>query len=297
MSRLRTPSALGLAATLLLTVPFWLQWLDPRLNLWDVDDSKNHLIRLYHLEWLIRNGVWYPRWVPELYLGYGYPLFNYYAPAFYYLTLALKAVTRTDFWDAFKLSGVFAVLLGASGMYALARTIWHRTLPAIFAALAFTYAPYVFAVNLYKRGDIPEALALALIPWLLHATWRVGGSVARARAAPLGGSSAEPWWAWAKPTQFARAARRSAASPGRRSLSPSILYAGLLGALLILTHNVTALLGALLATLLATYLLSTNPTRRTFLHLLYSALLALGLSAWFWLPAILEVRFVQLDWL
>ena len=34
-------------------------------------------------------GAVYPRWVPEFYYGYGYPLFNYYAPLSYYVGLPL----------------------------------------------------------------------------------------------------------------------------------------------------------------------------------------------------------------
>ena len=52
--------ALGLLATLLVTLPAWLPWLDPRLDFRALDDARNHLMRLYHLEWLARRGVWYP---------------------------------------------------------------------------------------------------------------------------------------------------------------------------------------------------------------------------------------------
>ena len=288
LSPIRSPRAVwlaGLVASLLLTVPFWLQWLDPRLDLWDVDDSKNHLIRLYHLEWLIRNGVWYPRWVPEMFLGYGYPLFNYYAPAFYYVTLGLKAITRLDFWDAFRLSGILAVLLGASGVYTFVHTVWRRVLPAVVASLAFVYAPYVFAINLYKRGDIPEALALALIPWLLASIFTSYAGGARGRVSEASEALRNP----------ARGSRGSAASPGRRSLS--WLTTGILGALLILTHNLTALLGALLAILLFAYLAIIRRDQQSMLRIIVAGTLSVGLSAFFWMPAILEAGAVQLDWL
>jgi hypothetical protein len=81
----------GLCAALALSVPSWLPWLGPRITLWQgtpgVDDAKNHLLRTYVLGWLVSHGAWFPRWFSDLFLGYGYPLFNYYAPASYYLAL------------------------------------------------------------------------------------------------------------------------------------------------------------------------------------------------------------------
>ena len=90
----------GLLVALALTTWAWLPWLDPRLNPWDrtegLHDGKNHLLRLYVLGWLLERGVWHPRWVPDLFMGWGYPVFNYYAPGFYYLALLLKAALRLD---------------------------------------------------------------------------------------------------------------------------------------------------------------------------------------------------------
>jgi uncharacterized membrane protein len=120
----RLKPALGPLFVLLLSVPAWLPWLAPDVNLWEVDDAKNHLIRLFHFQWLLAHGVWYPRWVPEMFLGYGYPLFNYYAPGFYYLALTLKVLLRLDLWDAFRSVGVFACLTGTLGAYILVRTVW-----------------------------------------------------------------------------------------------------------------------------------------------------------------------------
>ena len=34
----------------------------------------------------IRAGIFFPRWLPDTYFGYGSPLFNFYGPLPYYLT-------------------------------------------------------------------------------------------------------------------------------------------------------------------------------------------------------------------
>ena len=69
----RRPWVWGLCLALLMTVPVWLPWLHPYVNLWQgdpgVDDAKNHMQRLYMLDWLVARGVWYPRWMPDLFLG------------------------------------------------------------------------------------------------------------------------------------------------------------------------------------------------------------------------------------
>src|SRR5262245_16277144 len=45
----------------------------PRAN-----DHLPHVYRLVELDALVRQGVWLPRWAPDLVHGYGYPVFNYF---------------------------------------------------------------------------------------------------------------------------------------------------------------------------------------------------------------------------
>ena len=52
-------------------------------------DGLLHLYRLVELDHLIAQGVWFPRWAPDFVFGFGYPLFNFYAPLSYYLTAPL----------------------------------------------------------------------------------------------------------------------------------------------------------------------------------------------------------------
>jgi hypothetical protein len=216
-------------------------------------------VRLYHLGWLLERGVWYPRWVPEMFLGYGYPLFNYYAPAFYYLAWGLGVLLRLDVWDSYRAAGVAAALLGAGGVYALATAVWRRASLGVLSALAVLYGPYVFQTNLFKRGDIPEALGLALIPWLLLALWRL----------------------WLAPA-------------GRRRLAWTA-GAAAVGAAEILTHNLTALLAAAVAAVWVAYLGIVRPARTAWLHVLVAGALAVGLTGFFWLPAIGEAGLVHLN--
>ena len=43
-------------------------------------DAPFHAHRIFALARLIEAGDLYPRWAPYFHLGYGYPVFTYYAP-------------------------------------------------------------------------------------------------------------------------------------------------------------------------------------------------------------------------
>ncbi|HEX2515952.1 MAG TPA: hypothetical protein VH257_14690, partial [Chloroflexota bacterium] len=63
-------------------------WVRPDLLWNDIADAPNHLVRIFAVGAALGRGEAYPRWLGDLYLGYGYPLLNYYAPGLYYLGAA-----------------------------------------------------------------------------------------------------------------------------------------------------------------------------------------------------------------
>jgi uncharacterized membrane protein len=255
--RLRTAVCLLLAHVL--CAPVWLPWLSPQMDFHLSEDSLAHLIRLYHLSWLVERGVWYPRWVPDMFLGYGYPLFNFYAPGFYYLAWFLGALLRLDTWEAYRAGGLAACLVGLTGMFLLARRLWGRLDLATFATVCFGYLPYVFHLLLYRRGDPPELFGLSLIPWLLLAI------VSAARA------------------------------PGGGVFTRETVGVGVAGAAVVLAHNLTAVTGFVLATAVAAVLLALTRRSDVLARLALGAALAAGLTAGFWLPVLAEARLVQLE--
>jgi hypothetical protein len=218
-------------------------------------DGRPHLFRLILLDHTLRIGDWWPRYSPELVYGYGYPLFNFYAPLTYYLGAALHAL-GLEYVSA--LHGVFALalILGAWGMWTLTEE-WFGLSAGAVAAAAYVFAPYTL-FNTFTRGTAPEALAVALLPWL--------------------------WWSL----------HRALRAPASGTL---LRLAGLYAALLY-THNLTALLGTALlggGLLLETTLTRPHVSRVThhFLLVATSLLIGLALSAHFWLPAFLETNAVQ----
>lgn len=130
----------------------------------DAADSIFHVHRIYALRLLLDHGELYPRWVSYFHLGYGYPIFNFYAPGSYYLG-ALLTYFGIGAPDAFNLISAFAWMIGSLGCYRLARR-WLPTSPALLAALLWTYAPSrLFEV--WEQGSLPQTLAAAFLPWLL----------------------------------------------------------------------------------------------------------------------------------
>ncbi len=153
-----------LVAGLFLTVTLLI--LSPVLgNVWYSVHDTSHIARLYLMENAIRGGQFPPIWASELNAGLGYPLFHFYAPLFYCLSLLVKLVVGSYF-TAIKVV-LFASLLSAMwGMYTLVKG-WVGRGGAIVSALSFITLPY-FALNLYVRGAYAELLAMSLLPWLFY---------------------------------------------------------------------------------------------------------------------------------
>ncbi len=84
-------------------------------------DLELHVLRAAEYGEILRDGVLYPRWAPDFYYGYGYPIFNYYAPLTYALAGGLDLFPGIDTVAAVKLVILAAYALGAYGTYFLAR--------------------------------------------------------------------------------------------------------------------------------------------------------------------------------
>jgi hypothetical protein len=135
-------------------------------------DAELHVFRLAELSRLVRGGVIYPRWAPNFYYGYGYPIFNYYAPLAYYIALPFELLPGLGPVAAVKIIFILGLLAAGTGMYGFVRDIWGR--PAgLVAAAAFVYAPYIQFVDPHARGDLAELLSFGLFAWSLWALNRL----------------------------------------------------------------------------------------------------------------------------
>ena len=132
-------------------------------------DTLLHLQRVAQLDALIRQGVLYSRWSPDLALGFGYPLFNYYAPLSYYLA-ELPVLLGFPHTAALALAFTLLFVVAAAGMYLWCRALFGAR-AGLIAAAAYVLSPYVLA-NATGRGALAEQFALALLPGLMWAAHR-----------------------------------------------------------------------------------------------------------------------------
>jgi uncharacterized membrane protein len=163
---------LDLGIVVALLVATYASWpLLTRPGLPTFNDGEQHVYRTVELLANWQAGVPYARWAPDVYHGYGSPVFNYYAPLTYYLAGAYAWLGGGPVAGV-KFVMVLAAYLGAAGMYVLVRRLWGG--PAGLAAAAvFSLSPYLVYIDPVARCDAPELLALAIVPWLLWAFRRV----------------------------------------------------------------------------------------------------------------------------
>lgn len=214
-------------------------------------DGGLHYYRVVAIRNSVEQGALFSRWMPDVAFGYGFPFFNYRAPVSYYLALGLHLTGLTLPW-ALNLVYVLSIIGSALGAYLLGRDLFGSA-AGVVAAVAYGYAPYQF-LNALVRGNAPESVALALLPFVL--------------------------WAF----------RRLALEGGRGWLAASV---GLL-ATLYLGHNISSLLFTplLLAYLAALWFVYRG--RGHWRQAVFAFVVALGLTSFFWFPALAEGRYVQL---
>ncbi len=127
-------------------------------------DGLLHFHRLAQLYRALRHGVLFPRWAPDMGFGFGFPLFNYYAPMSYYLAVPLHLAGLSS-QDALLAIFALAPLVGCVGTYLWGRDLFGRR-AGLVAAIAFAYAPYNL-YNVMHRGALAEAWGLAWLPFVL----------------------------------------------------------------------------------------------------------------------------------
>lgn len=129
-------------------------------------DGEYHVIRFYEFDKVLRSGVLYPRWAPDLNNGYGIPLFNFVYPLPNYIA-SIAHASGFSFIDAFKINLFLATVLGGIFISLWSQRYW-GVQGGIISSVFYSFAPYRF-VDVYIRGSVGEVWALALFPAFLWA--------------------------------------------------------------------------------------------------------------------------------
>ncbi|MBI4136974.1 hypothetical protein HY469_02830 [Candidatus Roizmanbacteria bacterium] len=236
------------------------------------DDAQ--IVRIQQMTKALSDGQFPVRWVSDLGYGYGYPIFNFYAPLPYYVGSFVDLIGFTPL-DATKIMMGVGLLLAGICMYLLGEKIWGVE-GGLISAMVYQFAPY-HAVQMYVRGSIGELYAYAFIPLIIFGFY---GLIQNGKS------------------KFKNVA-----------LLVSVLgYVGL-----ILSHNIIALLFTILLGISAflwygsCLVLSLKKTskgspfwRTSCTSHLYrfalTVLLAFGISTFFWLPALVEKDYTSVDY-
>ncbi|HVO42220.1 MAG TPA: 6-pyruvoyl-tetrahydropterin synthase-related protein, partial [Aggregatilineales bacterium] len=219
-------------------------------------DAEIHMHRMVSAATDLENGYLWPRWTPYLHQGYGYPIHNFYAPGIHIVGALIYLLTHLDPVIVLKLLQFGITLLYPIGAYLFVRSFTGRA-GALVAATAYLYAPFRFQ-ELWIQSNLSQFCAMALLPWVLWAITR-------------GGQRPSRGWG---------------------------LATGVFFALIVVSHHPTAFLFAPFAGLYALLTGFMQPRRQIFPALLTTVgglAFGLALSAIFWLPALLELRYTQID--
>ncbi len=217
------------------------------------DDTQ--VARVFEMGKALKDGMFPVRWVEDLGYGYGYPIFNFYAPLAYYFG-GLLTLFGFDALVATKTMFVLGILLSGIFMYLLAREFWGE-IGGIVSGLFYVYAPY-HAVDIYVRGDVAEVWAYGFIPLVFYGLYKIYNDY-------------KLRWKWVAVSSFGYAA-------------------------IILSHNLTAMMATpivAIAALLYCYIAYKKKNLSSIFYILYSIFLGLMLSAFYWIPALVEMKYTN----
>src|SRR3990167_2441010 len=117
--------------------------------------------RVFEMAQSLRDGMFPVRWVKDLGYGYGYSIFNFYAPLPYYIGGLLHLV-GIDVIVATKVMMAIPIFIAGITMFLFAREFLGK-IGALVSSIIFLFFPY-FALNLFVRGAVGEAWAYSFLP-------------------------------------------------------------------------------------------------------------------------------------
>ena len=224
-------------------------------NIPQTADGLLHFYRVVALSDAIQHGQLYPRWLPDLAFGYGQPLFIFYAPLAYYIGLI-------PYWLGGNAVTTLNISIGAAIVVAMATSYyWGKhhfgPLGGLLVGSAYIYAPYLL-FTAYVQGSIPALWAMAFAPLVLIQADRL--------------LDHHRW------RDVALLAVATAAMLYTHNIS-SLIFFPILGGYVLIRILLTDRPSQLIGTVQATIGLG----------------LGLAMSSLFWLPAMVEREFVQIN--
>lgn len=228
-------------------------------QLYESDDYQLHVARAANYYLALKQGQFPVRWAPNLNDGLGYPSFNFMYPL-PYLIASIYHFLGFPIQQSLNLSMLSSIILIALGMFFLGLIISKRWLVSVSGTLAFVFSPYIL-LNVFWRGAIGESFFIAFFLFFFY------GVLLHLSNLEL------------KKTNW---------------LSLLIIVFSTSG--MILTHFPSMLLTiGLIVSFCLALLISKKNKLNDFFGIALSQTLGFLISAWYWLPAILEKKFITYD--
>ncbi len=149
-----------LVFAILISIPLIIPYLHP--GFFQTHDGYWWVIRLADMFRELKDLQFPPRYSEYLNSGYGYPLFNFTYPFPFYIGVLVKLL-GFGFVDSIKVLFAASVPISAFFMFLASRNIWKNDFAGIISSVLYLYFPYRL-VDLFVRGSIGEALAFAIMP-------------------------------------------------------------------------------------------------------------------------------------
>ena len=222
------------------------------------DDTQ--VARVYEMTQALISGQFPVRWVQDLGYGYGYPIFNFYAPLPYYIGASFNLL-GFDLLVATKIMFLFGIILAAITMFLLLKKLVGEV-GAMVGSVLYMYAPY-HAVDIYVRGAVGELYVFAFLPLILLGILKIVNNKEKSR------------------------------------LKEGIIFGSIGISGVLLSHNILGMItGYILLLGLLIYfivLIKRKKKLSVICYMLYVICLGFGLSSFFVLPAIFEKDFTRVN--
>jgi len=150
---------------LALSVFAWAPLLHPAY-FFQAHDARHSIFYLVEFDQTLRDGFLWPRWSPDFAFGYGYPLFNLYAPLAIYAAEIIHLLGVNMVWSV-KTIYILATIGAGAGMYGFVRRLFGAN-AGLIAGLAYMFAPF-HLVEIFVRSAYAEYVSLAILPLVLWA--------------------------------------------------------------------------------------------------------------------------------
>lgn len=202
----------------------------------------------------LKDGNFIPRWSSEIIYGYGYPLFIFAYPLPYYLT-AFFHFLGFSFISSLKIILASSFIVSGITMYFFVKEELKNKFSAFIASVIYLFSPY-HLVDLHFRVAIGETIAFAILPFCFFAIKKISNKITLL------------WF----------------------------LLSALSFSLIILSHQAIALTSIpfLFAYCLYLWVTINRKEIKYVFFCLFSLVCGIFLSSFYWLPLIIESKYINL---